>query len=164
MHGRNPVHSEGKISMAKKGVESCFIDTNILVYASDVNSRWCRKANQALKNAISGGYPLFISPQVLREYLSVATRSVTHEKTIPWDKIVKNHFRFQRAFKVLPEDIATAQKLGELVQKYHVSGKQVHDANIVATMLVHGIQSILTRNVDDFKRYKGLIKILLLEE
>ena len=26
--------------MAKKGVESCFIDTNILVYASDVNSPW----------------------------------------------------------------------------------------------------------------------------
>ncbi|BBO19276.1 type II toxin-antitoxin system VapC family toxin [Candidatus Brocadia pituitae] len=64
----------------------------------------------------------------------------------------------------LPEDIATAQKLGELVQQYHVSGKQVHDANLVATMLVHGIHSLLTCNVDDFKRYKGLIKILLLEE
>lgn len=150
--------------MALTGAESCFIDTNILVYASDANSPWYRKSNQALKNAINGGVPLFISPQVLREYLSVATRSVTHEKTIPWDKINKNHLRFQRAFKVLPEDIATAQKLGELVQKYHVSGKQVHDANIVATILVHGIQSILTHNVDDFKRYSGLIKVVPLEE
>lgn len=149
--------------MALTDAESCFIDTNILVYASDANSPWYRKANQALKNAISGGVPLFISPQVLREYLSVATRSVTHEKTIPWDKINKNHLRFQRTFKVLPEDTATAQKLGELVQKYHVSGKQVHDANIVATMLMHGIQSILTHNVDDFKRYNSLIKIVPLE-
>ncbi|MEK7700107.1 MAG: type II toxin-antitoxin system VapC family toxin [Planctomycetota bacterium] len=150
--------------MALTSAKSCLIDTNILVYASDANSPWYRKANQALKNAISGGVPLFISPQVLREYLSVATRSVTHEKTIPWGKINKNHLRFQQAFKVLPEDSATVQKLGELVQKYHVSGKQVHDTNIVATMLVHGIQSILTHNVDDFKRYKGLIKIVPLEE
>ncbi len=110
MHGQNPVHSEGKISMTKKAVESCFIDTNILVYASDANSPWCRKANQALKNAISGGYPLFISPQVLREYLSVATRSVTHEKTIPWNKIVKNYLRFQRAFKVFYRKILLQRK------------------------------------------------------
>jgi len=75
--------------MALTGAESCFIDTNIFVYASDANSPWYRKANQALKNAISSGVPLFISPQVLREYLSVATRSVTHEKTIPWGKINK---------------------------------------------------------------------------
>ncbi len=150
--------------MALTGAESCFIDTNIFVYASDANSPWYRKANQALKNAISSGVPLFISPQVLREYLSVATRSVTHEKTIPWGKINKNHLRFQQAFKVLPEDTTTAQKLGEMVQKYHVSGKQVHDTNIVATMLVHGIQSILTHNVDDFNRYNGLIKIVPLGE
>jgi predicted nucleic acid-binding protein len=119
--------------MAMMGVDSCFIDTNILT-------------------------------QVLREYLSVATRSVSHRKTIPWNKIRKNYIWFQRAFKVLPEDIATAKKLDELVQKYRVSGKQVHDANIVATMVVHGIQSILTHNMNDFKRYEGLIKIVPLEE
>ena len=149
--------------MALTGAKTCFIDTNILVYASDTNSPWYRKANQALNNAISGGVLLVISPQVLREYLSVATRSVTHEKTLPWDKINKNHLLLLRTFRVLPEDAATAQKLGELVQKYHISGKQVHDANIVATMLVHGIQFILTHNVGDFKRYKGCIKIVPLE-
>lgn len=149
--------------MAKKDAESRFIDTNILIYASDSKSPWHKKADEELKKAISGGIALFISPQVLREYLSVATRSVTHKKAIPWEKIRSNHLRFQQVFKVLPEDIAIADKLGELVYKYHVSGKQVHDANIVATMIVHGIQSILTNNVDDFKRYEGLIKIVPLE-
>lgn len=150
--------------MAKKGVESCFIDTNILIYASDRTSQWHKSANAVLKKAIGDGTALFISPQVLREYLSVATRSVTHKGTIPWEKISKNHLRFQQVFKVLPEDTATANKLGELVHKFRVSGKQVHDANIVATMLVHDIQSILTHNVGDFKRYEGLIKIVPLAE
>lgn len=162
--GLRPAHSEEKIYMAMMGVDSCFIDTNILIHASDRKSPWHEKADGELKKAINGDVKLFISTQVLREYLSVATRSVSHKKTIPWNKISKNYLWFQRAFKVLPEEIATAQKLGELVQKYRVSGKQVHDANIVATMLVHGIQFILTHNMNDFNRYEGLIKIISLEE
>ena len=146
--------------MAKKGVESCFIDTNILIYASDRSSPWHEKAKVVLEKATVDGVALFISPQVLREYLSVATRSVIHKGTIPWEKINKNHLRFQRVFKVLPEDTATANKLGELVHKFRVSGKHVHDANIVATMLIHDIQFILTHNVDDFKRYEALVKII----
>ena len=33
------------------------------------------------------------------------------------------------------------------------SGKQVHDANIVATMLAHGVGRLLTFNVADFQRF-----------
>lgn len=146
------------------GVKSCFVDTNILVYASGRTSPWHNRANDLLKKATIGGVTLFISPQVLREYLSVATRSVAQKNAIPWDKISKNHIHFQRIFKVLPENIATAKTLGELVHTYHVAGKAVHDANIVATMLVHGIKYLLTHNVDDFKRYKDLVKTILLEE
>jgi predicted nucleic acid-binding protein len=33
------------------------------------------------------------------------------------------------------------------------AGKQVHDANVVATMLVHGVDTVVTTNVDDFARF-----------
>jgi len=39
-------------------------------------------------------------------------------------------------------------------------GKQVHDANIVATMLVHGVPNLLTHNAADFKRFSHLIAVL----
>jgi hypothetical protein len=37
---------------------------------------------------------------------------------------------------------------------YNVSGKQVHDARLVAMMLAWQIESILTLNDRDFRRYE----------
>ena len=36
-------------------------------------------------------------------------------------------------------------------------GVQVHDARLVAAMLVHGIPNLLTLNVTDFARYADVI-------
>lgn len=113
--------------MAKKGAESCFVDTNILVYASDKKSPWHKKANDEIKKAIRAGGSLFISPQVLRECLSVATCSVTRNKTIPWEKISKNHLRFQQVFKVLPEDAATTNKLEEYDMRLYKNREELKD-------------------------------------
>jgi predicted nucleic acid-binding protein len=41
-----------------------------------------------------------------------------------------------------------------------VSGKQIHDANIVAAMLTNGIDTLLTLNTADFKRYEDRITLL----
>ena len=38
-------------------------------------------------------------------------------------------------------------------------GKQIHDANIVATMLRYGVLALLTCNPEDFLRFKTLITI-----
>ena len=43
---------------------------------------------------------------------------------------------------------------------YGVSGVQVHDARLAATMRVHGVQRILTFNVQDFRRYTGIEAVL----
>jgi predicted nucleic acid-binding protein len=43
-----------------------------------------------------------------------------------------------------------------LVKVHRVSGKNTHDARLVAVMKVHGIASILTFNVQDFTRYEGI--------
>ena len=40
------------------------------------------------------------------------------------------------------------------------AGKQIHDANIVATMLTHGIQKLLTHNVADFSRFASQIIVI----
>ena len=36
---------------------------------------------------------------------------------------------------------------------YRVAGKNTHDARLVAAMVVHGVSSILTFNIQDFTRY-----------
>jgi predicted nucleic acid-binding protein len=40
-----------------------------------------------------------------------------------------------------------------------VSGKQAHDARIVAAMKVHGVTHLLTFNTDDFKRYTDIAAV-----
>ncbi len=50
-------------------------------------------------------------------------------------------------------------QLLHLLEVYPGAGKQVHDANIVATMLEHGLPRLLTFNTADFRRVAGLIEL-----
>ena len=43
---------------------------------------------------------------------------------------------------------------------YSFAGRQVHDANIVATMLAHGENRLLTFNGADFRRFVRLIEVV----
>ena len=43
-----------------------------------------------------------------------------------------------------------------LVIEHEVSGKKAHDTRLVAAMLVHGVDAIVTFNGDDFRRYAGI--------
>jgi predicted nucleic acid-binding protein len=40
------------------------------------------------------------------------------------------------------------------------AGKQIHDANIVATMLVYSIDTLVTQNMDDMKRFAEYVNLL----
>lgn len=50
------------------------------------------------------------------------------------------------------------------MERLAINGKQVHDANIVATMQAHGIRHLLTYNASDFRRYAEWITILPLTD
>jgi hypothetical protein len=44
----------------------------------------------------------------------------------------------------------------ELILKYQIKGKRIHDAAIVSIMLTNGITDILTKNIDDFKSFQEI--------
>jgi predicted nucleic acid-binding protein len=46
-----------------------------------------------------------------------------------------------------------------LVVAYGVKGVNVHDARLVAAMLVHGLTHILTFNISDFARYSEITAV-----
>lgn len=109
---------------------------------------------------MSEGFRLFISPQILREYVSVASRSTGTEKPTPWDIILKNYEDFQTYFTLLDEGHNSVNQLSKLLSKIPAAGKQVHDANIVATMLAHNVSHLLTHNTVDFSCYSQLITFI----
>jgi len=49
-------------------------------------------------------------------------------------------------------------------ERFRSRRKQIHDANIAATMLAHGERRLLTLNVKDFRRYGERIELVDLEE
>jgi predicted nucleic acid-binding protein len=62
-------------------------------------------------------------------------------------------------FEVVEDGPDTRAQLLTLLTAYPVAGRQVHDANIVATMLANGITRLLTFNVADFRRFAALISV-----
>jgi hypothetical protein len=46
--------------------------------------------------------------------------------------------------------------------RFMYGGQQVHDANLVATMLVHGIGTVVTMNPADFARFERHVSLIQL--
>ena len=67
---------------------------------------------------------------------------------------------FERRFRVAEEGALVTAKLLELLLQFPPGGKQIHDTNIVATVLVHGISKLLTHKVNDFARFTDVTELL----
>lgn len=61
---------------------------------------------------------------------------------------------------MLEDDQAVTDMLATLCRDVGVAGKQVHDANIVATMVTHGERRLATFNVKDFRRYEQRVELV----
>jgi predicted nucleic acid-binding protein len=57
---------------------------------------------------------------------------------------------------------AVWDQLRELSRNHAFAGRQIHDANIVATMIAHGEHRLLTFNTEDFQRFGTLIELVQL--
>ncbi len=57
---------------------------------------------------------------------------------------------------LLPDNDAVYREWRRIIVQHGVLGVQVHDARLAASMMVHGVTSILTFNVTDFSRLTGL--------
>jgi toxin-antitoxin system PIN domain toxin len=145
--------------MATTAVDRAFVDTNVLVYASRPTAPEHVAARAALARLEASDGTVWISPQVLREYLAVVTRPQATAPPLPMATAIADVRRFQSSFEVADEGPAVLERLLQLLAAYPGAGKQVHDANLVAVMLVQGIRRLLTFNAADFQRFAGAIEI-----
>lgn len=149
--------------MAMKAGSALFIDTNILVYAAVEDSPFHDAARHAIQGCVNEGAQLWVSRQVLREYLSAMTRPSPTQGTLSLDTLTQQVRYFESRFRMAEEGPAVTQILLTLLRNIPIAGKQIHDANIVATALAYEIPVILTHNVVDFERFSGIVDILPLQ-
>jgi hypothetical protein len=102
---------------------------------------------------------MLVSLQVCREFLVVLTRQPVSGRVFTLTESLAALKVWLTGCQVLEETVGVLRECLQLVQQFDVHGKQVHDCNIVATMLAHGVRHLATRNVADFKRYESLISI-----
>lgn len=136
-----------------------FVDTNVLVYATRPSAVQHSVALATLTQFEDEGSTLWISPQVLREYLAVVTRPQATAPALPMASAIADVRRFRTVFPIAEERPNVLDRLLDLLAVHNGSGRQIYDANIVATMLEHGIRRLLTFNAADFRRFARIIDI-----
>jgi len=137
------------------------IDTNVILSATDEGRAEHRQALQIFNDWVGRGTALYASGQVMREYLAVATRPADKNGLgLEQADALANVRAFRTRTSLLSEDSKVADCLLGLLDETRCAGKQVHDANVVATMLVHGIDSLITMNLGDFARFERHIRVI----
>ena len=137
-----------------------FLDTNILVGIRTLESPGHELVRDMLDRAAAGTEPLRISRQILREYLAVVTRPQNWRVSIAREDALDDVVRFATIFEVLEDGPAVTERLVSLCREVPGGGRQIHDANIVATMLTHGERRLLTFNLADFRRFGDRIELV----
>ncbi|MFB2893702.1 type II toxin-antitoxin system VapC family toxin [Aerosakkonemataceae cyanobacterium BLCC-F50] len=131
-----------------------FLDTNILVYSLDlsVENRQRHRASLEILRPSSTEI-LCISPQILGEFYAVVTRpSLLANPLTPQETLSRIDRLLQmQHIELLSMSEQVFKRWLELLKRNPVTGATVFDLMHVATMMIHGVKSIYTFNVDDFK-------------
>jgi len=137
------------------------LDANVLIASTDPTRPEHREALRVTSDWPGLGVNLYTSGQVLREYLSVATRPYEHNGLgLSLPMAIDNVRVFQRQTTMLADSAKVVTRLLSLLGDIAGGGKQVHDANIVATMLAHSVGAIVTMNLKDFARFEPYVNLI----
>ena len=140
--------------------KAVLVDTNVLLSATAPHRPLHRAALVVLNDWPNQGLVLATSSQVLREYLAVATRpAAVNGLGLGVDDALANITAFRGRMRLLVDSEPSWDRLRTLVATYGCLGKQVHDANVVATALTAGVARMVTANVGDFKRFATEIEV-----
>ena len=143
------------------------VDTNVLLRFSRQGDPSYQIAQDVVGKLEAEGHQLQTALQNLAEFWNVSTRPANRNgfgRTLPETNLFLQELEL--LFPVLPDSPAVYRVWRRLIVDYDVSGVQVHDARLVATMLVHDVKHILTFNTPDFIRYRpeGIITVNPSEE
>jgi predicted nucleic acid-binding protein len=141
--------------------DRAMLDTNVFLAATDEGRAEHDQALAIVNDWPARGVALYASGQIMREYLAVATRPADNNGLgLAMTDALANVRAFRDRTTLLAEDGKVADRLLALLDDTNCAGKQVHDANVVATMLVHGISTIVTINTGDFIRFGRQVRLV----
>jgi predicted nucleic acid-binding protein len=141
--------------------KAVLVDTNVLLSATAAQRSLHQAGLTLLNTWPNQGIVLAASSQVFREYLVVATRPVeSNGLGLGLEDALANVAAFRDRMRLLVDSEAVWERLQTLIAKYGCKGKQIHDANVVASALVWGVAKLVTANVADFTRFSAELEVI----
>jgi toxin-antitoxin system PIN domain toxin len=139
-------------------IEPGVVDANIFVYAINPDSPQHAPAQALLDAARDPSVTLYVTSQILCEFYSVITnRKRVAVPTSPADALeIISDLLALPGLHVLPAPAQTVTRLLKLLQRRAVTGSEVFDLQIVATMQANDVQRIYTFNTGDFEIFPEL--------
>lgn len=136
---------------------SYLADTNLLLRMADPSSEQHATATQALARLLERGDEVYLTTQNFIEFWAVATRPVD-ANGFGWssERTAKEVSELRERFPILPDSPVVFARWFELVQRFPVHGKRVHDARLVAVLQAHGIEHLISFNTQDFAAFPFL--------
>jgi len=133
-------------------------DTNSLLRIVNPHDPQPALVDGAVEELLARGEQIHYAHQNRREFWNVATRPLANNGFGLTPQEARERLRrIDALFTRLPDRADSGPEWDRVVDQYGIIGTSVHDAQLVASMVTHGLTHILTLNVGDFLRYSSEI-------
>ena len=138
-------------------IASCLVDTNILLRATRRSDPQHPSVVAALAKLAGQNTVLYYTHQNIAELWNAMTRPIIRNgfglNPSEADQAVR---AIEAGMVLLPDNQHVYREWRRIAVQYGISGVQVYDARLAAIMYVHQVEHVLTFNVSDFARFRGL--------
>ncbi len=139
---------------------SVLVDTNVLLRSAQPTHPLCSPATHAVAALLKRSETVFFCPQNIAEFWNVATRPVNvNGLGFSHAEVLTEVENIEGLLTLLPDSPSIYTEWKRLADVHRVQGIKVFDTRLVAAANIHGVESILTFNAADFRRY-GNIPVL----
>lgn len=133
-------------------------DTNTLVRLAESESEHRSSVLQSIRKLRDRREIICITPQIVSEFWNVCTRPISSRGGLGLsvELTERKVAIIEKYFTLLPDNLSTFVEWRHLVSSEKILGVQVHDAKIVASMKVYGVENLVTFNKKDFVRFPAI--------
>ena len=148
------------MTMTSDLADFVLLDSNILIYAEQEEAPQHEVAKSLRDRALRGDIPACVSPQVLTEFFSVVTNTRRQRVSDPLtvqeaiDQVRK--YNESENLTVIYPGAGIVERVLSLLEAHPVSGRDIHDLHLIATMLSNGVTKIYTFNTKDFTPFSEI--------
>lgn len=137
------------------------LDTTVFIQATNTKEPKHAAARRLLHEGLNNEPPLVVAPQVLLEFIHVATDPRRFASPFSMERALDLAVAFSSSQKVFlaGETTESLRLANEWMRRFKLGRKRVLDTHLAATYHLHGCKRLLTSNPDDFKIF-GVFELI----